>query len=462
MNKNLLLAFILAFVTAAPLWADTDSTALADDTPVITVGNFQYKIYSDGTIRTAHLVGHTDNSASEIAIPASIQVGSLVFTVTEIGKDTFNSHTNLTIIMVPEGVISIEQCFTDCPKLENLILPKSLRTIGDNFLMGSSIRELQVNSVDEIGRYAFANDVLENLQLKNEGQFQLHKVDPWSFAKTNLEEIIIPETVTHVEECAFEDNAKLRLIKFGSQIQSFSAYLTERCPNLTTIELNTMNPPRTAYESIMGDWFFPCFSGSYYYLIPKEAIPAYKSVQADSPYGFWQTQTYYAIEDVEEYTPKEIVISQNSVLSEVGTKFQLNAGYSATENSNQDLPVELLPQLSWEITNESILSKTSCSQWTGKISGSSETFIGEQANFFVIGEGECDIIVTVNGFPGLKAICHVDTHPSGINNIDREDAPQDVYNLQGVRVKAAASKADVDALPAGIYIVGGKKIVKTN
>ena len=35
----------------------------------------------------------------------------------------------------------------------------------------------------------------------------------------------------------------------------------------------------------------------------------------------------------------------------------------------------------------------------------------------------------------------------------------DIFNLQGIIVKHRASKEDLHSLPAGIYIVNGKKVV---
>lgn len=49
--------------------------------------------------------------------------------------------------------------------------------------------------------------------------------------------------------------------------------------------------------------------------------------------------------------------------------------------------------------------------------------------------------------------------PSGIDNILTDaNATAEVYNLQGICVRRAATAADVKALPAGIYIVNGAKV----
>ena len=49
------------------------------------------------------------------------------------------------------------------------------------------------------------------------------------------------------------------------------------------------------------------------------------------------------------------------------------------------------------------------------------------------------------------------TGPSGIGDISTEDGLQDVYSLSGQKVRLQAK--DLKGLPAGVYIVGGKKVV---
>ena len=48
---------------------------------------------------------------------------------------------------------------------------------------------------------------------------------------------------------------------------------------------------------------------------------------------------------------------------------------------------------------------------------------------------------------------------TGIHNITADSDPLNVYNLSGRLVKRLATASDINALPAGIYIQGGKKVV---
>lgn len=66
---------------------------------------------------------------------------------------------------------------------------------------------------------------------------------------------------------------------------------------------------------------------------------------------------------------------------------------------------------------------------------------------------------TVNADTGVKLTYPVDTGISGILS-GNVAGKADIYSLQGIMVKKGATAADADKLPAGVYIINGKKVVK--
>jgi len=50
---------------------------------------------------------------------------------------------------------------------------------------------------------------------------------------------------------------------------------------------------------------------------------------------------------------------------------------------------------------------------------------------------------------------------TGMNELatDRGVRPAEVYNMQGTLVKAGATRADIDALVPGLYIIAGRKVL---
>lgn len=74
-----------------------------------------------------------------------------------------------------------------------------------------------------------------------------------------------------------------------------------------------------------------------------------------------------------------------------------------------------------------------------------ETVEFENGEHVLAVNADTNIAIKVNQFTGVENIA------AGAN------APQDVYNLQGVRIISNASAEQIKALPAGIYVIGGEK-----
>jgi len=64
-----------------------------------------------------------------------------------------------------------------------------------------------------------------------------------------------------------------------------------------------------------------------------------------------------------------------------------------------------------------------------------------------------------NGTDGTLKIfgIEIEKNPTAIDDIFADDKPMDVYTLSGQKVRSGATS--LQGLPAGVYIVGGKKVV---
>lgn len=84
--------------------------------------------------------------------------------------------------------------------------------------------------------------------------------------------------------------------------------------------------------------------------------------------------------------------------------------------------------------------------WTNE--GEDVTLVPEQ-NYkleFSLFDADGDLLVS-------DAVSFVGDKGDGVESIDAENAPKAIFNIQGVRVNAPA-----DQLPAGLYIIDGKKV----
>lgn len=147
----------------------------------------------------------------------------------------YAQREEVTHFEVPEGVITIEDFAFAHSNLESVILPDSLRVIGEYaFHMNFDLSSIELTeNLESIGRYAFAY-----------GQ---------------LESIIIPDSVSEIGEGAFTCCRNLESIDFPSHVDSFGWHVFSYCP-ITEIVL-----PEGVKRLSEGD-FYDCSSLEYIYI----------------------------------------------------------------------------------------------------------------------------------------------------------------------------------------------------
>lgn len=155
------------------------------DIPLYAPNGLQYIINADG--KTCTIVGIGKCTDTEVAIPESV----LKLPVTVIGQDAFCDQKQITKVTIPEGIVQIENgAFMYCTGLTEIILPNSLVQAGtysfgfcDNlrsiqfsknlteipvqmFYMCKSLEEVIIpDSVKVIGDGAFAECPLKSVTL---------------------------------------------------------------------------------------------------------------------------------------------------------------------------------------------------------------------------------------------------------------------------------------------------------
>lgn len=99
----------------------------------------------------------------------------------------------------------------------------------------------------------------------------------------------------------------------------------------------------------------------------------------------------------------------------------------------------------------------------GKLKASFDYDVTEETNVYIYAgtpSSQAKGMRNANGESGnalkIYGIEIMRTGPSGIEDVSTDDEPQDVYSLSGQKVCSRAK--DLKGLPAGVYIVGGKKI----
>ena len=92
-----------------------------------TVRGLTYRV-----IRTKEVVvDECNKSASKIKIPSTVWQNFRKYNVTEIGFGAFDSIINVTTVVIPQSIITIEAfAFYNCTKLSDFNIPTTVEYIG--------------------------------------------------------------------------------------------------------------------------------------------------------------------------------------------------------------------------------------------------------------------------------------------------------------------------------------------
>lgn len=155
----------------------------------------------------------------------------------------YDEITELKDIVIPEGVLSIKDfVFSGCSSLNTIALPESVETIGRYaFCDCSSLSSIVVNkNLKSIGEYAFSG-------CKNMVAFTIPNEvnfignNAFSYC-SGLTSLVLPQGVTSIEESTFKNCINLQSITFGSSIQTIKGEALEGCSKLASVILpNSLN-----------------------------------------------------------------------------------------------------------------------------------------------------------------------------------------------------------------------------
>lgn len=134
---------------------------------------------------------------------------------------TFEHCTNLKSIVIPNDVISLHGTFESCTNLTNVQLPSTLEELGSGtFKECTNLTELSLpNNLTSItGSLVFCRCGVKNIELPN----SLIEVDLNAFTNCNLEEILIPDSVTtytYLGNIETEGCPNLKKIKYSNSVE---------------------------------------------------------------------------------------------------------------------------------------------------------------------------------------------------------------------------------------------------
>ncbi|MBR5842383.1 MAG: leucine-rich repeat domain-containing protein [Bacteroidaceae bacterium] len=214
---------------------------------------------------------YSDEYSGSITIPATVIYGGVEYNVTSIGNDVFCWCISLTSITLPESVTSIgnnafyncisltsitipesvtsigEWAFGGCSSLTSITIPENVTSIGNNTFWGcSSLTSIIIpESITSIVNHAFYGcSKLTSITVDERNTVYDSRSGCNAIIETNSNTLIlgcsttiIPESVTSIENNAFNGCESLTSITIPEGITSIGEWAFAGCSSLTSITI---------------------------------------------------------------------------------------------------------------------------------------------------------------------------------------------------------------------------------
>ena len=162
--------------------------------------------------------------------------------VTEIGYRAFYRDDTLTEIVLPDGIIKIGiQAFAGCTALKKVVFPASLRMIGHEAFADTPWFSLQAEGIVYAGPLAWqVKGELRNLA-NAEIRIGTVKLCADLFRNcTALSDVILPDSLTEIDDRAFQNCRKLKQIHIPKKVQRIGDRSFDECIGLS-VRLDSMD-----------------------------------------------------------------------------------------------------------------------------------------------------------------------------------------------------------------------------
>ena len=410
------------------------------------MGSGYNPVFKDCTSLSSLIIGDKVTTIPYNAFSGCSELTSVTIpnSVTSIGHSAFYGCSGLTSVTIPNSITSIDDyAFSGCSGLTSVTIPNSVTSIGIYAFRGcSGLTSVTIpNSVTSIGDYAFEGCTgLTELDLNKFAQLgtntfkgcsglkslsilKASKLDASTFDGCNaIETLVLPYEWGADFKMTLSGTTQLRTLYIGENTASIPNKTFVNNKNLFEIYSNAATPPS------IGTATFGSETYSYATLyVPQGSVDAYKAATGWSKF-----------EDIQEL-PFQIVVKDKKVSVDRTKSILVSASVTPASATSSDIK--------WYSLDDEIATVTT----DGVVTGMAEGGVTLLAY--------CDGItstmkVIVKKFDGVEDVMADD--PTELSEFD-------VYNLQGIRVRANCTKEQLSELSHGIYILvspqGRKKVI---
>ncbi|RRD02761.1 C10 family peptidase [Prevotella sp. OH937_COT-195] len=372
------------------------------------------------------------------------------------------------------------KAFYMASKLRTLKLPKTIKKIGDGAIaLLNRLSELTLSDASEGQEYTINGNEI----LSNDGT-ELIAVTPIATG-----EYTIPNTVTKVHAYALAGCAKLIKVTVPATVESLGREVMRSCISLKELRSESRTVPTVGAMAFDGVSDTQCrlvipagtkdlygrTQGWKKFTNAKEYGTTIKPSNATRKYGEENPQSY-AYQLLGDYvTGKPEIYTEATPESPVG-RYPIHAkpgtitapdvtyedGYLIITKALLTVTVEEATRKQYEQDPEFVL------HFEGFVNGEDESVITTPPTVTsnaTYDSPEGEYVLTISGgeaqnykfkyIPGKLIVSGIASGIEGVTVSD--DAPRDIYNLQGQLVRRAATS--VKGLPAGLYVIEGRKVI---
>ena len=321
----------------------------------------------------------------------------------------FSGCTKLTSLSIGDKVSIIpDYAFHSCSKLTSVTIPNSVTSIGDYAFKGcTALTEVDLNSVLNLGDKAFSGCT----GLKSVSMLKAKSVNATAFEGcTTIETLMLPYEWSTDFKMDLSGTTQLRTLYIGENIASIPDNILVNNKLLFDVYSNATTPPSIGNATFGSETF--TYATLY---VPQGSVDAYKAATGWSRF-----------DDIQEM-PYQVVVKDKKVSVECNKTLTVSA--TVTPATATTAPIK------WYSLDNTIATVTT----DGVVTGMAEGGVTLLAY--------CDGItstmkVIVKKFDGVEDVMADD--PTELSEFD-------VYNLQGIRVRANCTKEQLSELSHGIY-----------